>query len=81
MLVTAIVFASLLPSGASPAPASDKEVGSPEIRFSFEHAQLDPATYSLVVREDGSGHYESTPGPVPGPATDGIASAPTSATS
>jgi hypothetical protein len=49
---------------------------SPEIRFSFEHAQLDPATYSLVVKEDGSGHYESTPGPVSGPATDGIASAP-----
>jgi hypothetical protein len=76
MLVTAIVIASLLPSGASRAPASDKEVGSPEIRFSFEHAQLDPAAYTLVIHEDGSGHYRSTPGPSSGPGIDGYGSAP-----
>ena len=83
MLVAAIVLASLLPIGASPAPASDKEApasdkgaGSPEIRFSFEHAQLDPAAYTLVIHEDGSGHYRSTPGPSSGPGIDGYGSAP-----
>jgi hypothetical protein len=76
MLVTALVFASLLPGGASPAPASDKEAGSPEIRFSFEHPQLDPAAYTLVIHGDGSGHYRSTPGPSSGPGIDGYGSAP-----
>src|ERR1700751_1214501 len=76
ILVTAIVFASLLPGSATPAPASDKEAGSPEIRFSFEHPQLDPSAYTLVIHEDGSGHYHSTPGPNSGPGMDGYGSAP-----
>ena len=76
MLVTAFVFALLLPGGGSPASAADKTLGSPEIRFSFEHPQLDPAAYTLVVREDGSGHYRSTPGPNSGPGVDGYGSAP-----
>ena len=74
-----LVFTALVLSLSQAAPSTDSTAAgsaSPEIRFSFEHAQLDPATYSLVVKEDGSGHYESTPGPVSGPATDGIASAP-----
>ena len=76
MLVTAIVLTLLLPGGSLSTPASDKAFGSPEIRFSFEHPQLDPAAYTLVVREDGSGHYRSSPGPSPGPGVDGYGSAP-----
>lgn len=76
MLVSALVFALLLPGGPSAAPASDKAFGSSEIRFSFEHPQLDPAAYTLVVHEDGSGHYRSSPGPNSGPGLDGYGSAP-----
>ena len=76
MFVTAIVFASLLGGSTWVDPASDKEVVSPEIRFSFEHPQLDPSAYTLVVHEDGSGHYRSSPGPSSGGGLDGYGSAP-----
>ena len=76
MFVTAIVFALLLGVSTRIDPASDKEVVSPEIRFSFEHPQLDPSAYTLVVHEDGSGHYRSTPGPNSGAGLDGYGSAP-----
>jgi hypothetical protein len=75
MFLTAIAFAALLPGAASPGPAQDKDLKSPEIRFSFEHPQLDPAAYTLVIHEDGSGHYRSTPGT--GAGLDGYGSAPT----
>lgn len=61
-------------SQAAPPPAATQ--ASPEIRFFFEHAQLDPARYALVIHEDGSGHYQSTPGPVSTSGSDGFASAP-----
>jgi hypothetical protein len=64
------VAALVLMLAQAAAPAS----GSPEIRFSFEHAQLDPSAYTLVIHEDGSGHYQSTPGPASG--SDGFASSP-----
>ena len=77
MFALAAILAIALFQAAPSSPGNvQAAAASPEIRFSFEHAQLDPATYSLVVKEDGSGHYESTPGPVSGPASDGIASAP-----
>jgi hypothetical protein len=76
MFVTAIVFALLLGGSTRVDPASDKEVVSPEIRFSFEHPQLDPSAYTLVVHEDGSGHYRSSPGPNSGSGMDGYGSAP-----
>jgi hypothetical protein len=72
----ATIALALSQAASSPSEDAQPAAGSPQIRFSFEHAQLDPATYTLVVKEDGSGHYESTPGPVSGAGTDGIASAP-----
>ena len=60
----AILAIALFQAAPSSSGSVQPAAASPEIRFSFEHAQLDPATYSLVVKEDGSGHYESTPGPV-----------------
>ena len=76
MLVTAIVLALLLPPGGSSALPAEKDPGSPEIRFSFDHPQLDPSAYTLVIHADGSGHYRSTPGPSSGPGIDGYASSP-----
>lgn len=70
-VTTAIALAL---SQAAPPPAAAS--ASPEIQFSFEHAQLDPAQYTLVIREDGSGHYQSTPGPVSTSGSDGFASTP-----
>ena len=76
MLVTAIVLPLLLSSGAPRGSVSEKDLGSSEIRFSFEHPQLDPSAYTLVVHEDGSGHYRSSPGPNSGPGVDGYGAAP-----
>jgi hypothetical protein len=69
-MMPAVAAALVLVLAQAGPPAS----GSPEIRFSFEHAQLDPSAYTLVIHEDGSGHYQSTPGPASG--GDGIASSP-----
>ena len=74
-----LVFAAIalaLSQATTSTDSTPTDAASPEIRFSFEHAQLDPATYTLVVKEDGSGHYQSTPGPVSGSGGDGIASTP-----
>jgi hypothetical protein len=60
---------------ASPATAQPAPPGA-EIRFSFEHPQLDPASYMLVIREDGSGHYQSTPGTPSGSSIDSVAPGP-----
>src|SRR5271154_6257443 len=70
--VTAALTLALSQAVPPPTAASP----SPEIRFSFEHAQLDPAQYALVTREDGSGNYQSTPGPVSTSGSDGFASTP-----
>jgi len=32
------------------------------VTFRFENPQLQPASYSLEIHEDGSGHYKSVPG-------------------
>jgi hypothetical protein len=59
MIGFALLFTTLL-QAASSAPAVSPS--GAEIKFSFENAQLDPSSYVIVVHEDGSGHYSSTPG-------------------
>ena len=71
MMLAAAVLAVALSQTASSQPAP-----SAQIRFSFEHAQLDPASYTLVINEDGTGHYRSTPGPVSSSGSDGFAATP-----
>jgi hypothetical protein len=75
MLAAAAVFALAL-SQAAPLSSGIAPAHPAEIRFSFEHPQLDPASYTLVIREDGTGHYKSTPGPVSTSSADAVASAP-----
>ena len=45
------------------APATTPAPAAAQITFSFENAQLDPSSYTLTFREDGTGHYRSKPGP------------------
>jgi hypothetical protein len=73
MLAAALVLTLLqaAPQTSPPAAAS-----SAEIRFTFDHPQLDPAHYTLVIHEDGSGHYKSTPGVHTGFYTDSVAPGP-----
>jgi hypothetical protein len=72
MFAATAALALALSQTASPSPTA-----SAQVTFAFEDAQLDPATYTLLIREDGSGHYQSTPGPAPAPnAIDGVAGAP-----
>ncbi len=65
MIPAVLLFSSFLQAAAPPqavtsAPAAASS--GAEIKFSFENAQLDPASYVIVLHEDGSGHYSSTPG-------------------
>jgi hypothetical protein len=67
-----VVFLSLLggdglfgQSMGSGSTAGDESPGDPQVGFRYENAQLQPAKYSLVVHEDGSGHYHSEPGSTP----------------
>lgn len=76
MMLAFTALALLLSQAAPPSDSNGAGSASPEIRFSFEHAQLDPAAYTLVVKEDGSGHYQSTPGPIAASGGDGFAAAP-----
>jgi hypothetical protein len=72
MFAATAALALALSQTASPSPTA-----SAQVTFAFEDAQLDPTTYNLLIREDGSGHYQSTPGPAPAPnAIDGVAGAP-----
>jgi hypothetical protein len=74
MLAAAAVLALAL-SQAAPLSSGLAAAHPAEIHFSFEHPQLDPASYTLIIREDGTGHYKSTPGPSNSSA-DVVASAP-----
>jgi hypothetical protein len=71
MMLAAVLALALSQAAAS---TTAQAVASPaEIRFTFDHPQLDPTHYTLVIREDGSGHYQSTPGVHTGFYTDSIA--------
>ncbi len=39
--------------------------GGAQVAFRYENAQLQPAKYSFVIHEDGSGSYHSEPGATP----------------
>lgn len=43
--------------------------GSPQVTFHYENPQLQPALYTLVVAEDGSGTFHSEPGATTPPDT------------
>jgi hypothetical protein len=76
-MMLAALLALMLVQAVSPSSGSGDGGGSrSQISFVFDHAQLDPAAYTLVIREDGSGHYQSTPGPASGSGSDGIVSTP-----
>jgi hypothetical protein len=52
-------------ANASLAAAADDTAGqaAAQIEFTYENPNLQPAKYVLTIREDGSGHYSSEPGP------------------
>ena len=50
--------------------AASAQDSSPQITYTFENPQLQPASYTILIREDGSGHFRSTAGPSAGPASD-----------
>jgi hypothetical protein len=58
---------SFTPLAASARGAGTQDSGvqgsAAQITYTFEHPGLQPASYILLIREDGSGHYHSTPGP------------------
>ncbi len=64
-LLRRISLAALI-SAAAILPAAAAAQGPPaQIRFRYENPQLQPAKYSLLVIEDGSGHYHSEIGAAP----------------
>ncbi len=54
-LMLAAVLSALFPQLAAQAPA-------PSVTFSFANPALEPAHYTLLIHEDGTGHYHSDPG-------------------
>ena len=68
-LTAALVFAPTLlcttiaAAQADPAVAAGSEKA--QVGFQYENQQLQPAKYSLVIYEDGSGQYHSEPGLTP----------------
>lgn len=54
-LLAAPVFAKARATSVEPSPTD-----SAQIRFSFHDAALEPSTYSLDIRQDGTGRYAAT---------------------
>ena len=69
--ILAIVLIHFLSQSAAPVAAAAPTPA--QVTFSFQNAQLDPSSYTLTFREDGTGHYQSKPGPV---SNEGVAPAP-----
>ncbi len=84
MMLAAAALALALSQTASPYPntAPTSAAITSQIRFSFEHPQLNPGSYILLIREDGSGHYQANPVPAPAPKdAEGLPPAPVTAAS
>jgi hypothetical protein len=54
---------TLLAVAGSQTPAPASSASQATIVFQFENPQLQPASYSIEIREDGSGRYKSNPAP------------------
>ncbi len=52
-------------SAQSAAPAAT-------VTFQYRNAALDPSAYTLAIHEDGTGRYQSKPGPAAGPDSAGL---------
>lgn len=82
MLVRTVIFSLLLPVSAlaaqtaSPATAAPPVSAPAQIVFTFEHPQLQPARYTITLREDGSGRFVSQPGSAPVDISDSVYPAP-----
>ena len=50
---------------AATASVSAAQTRGAQVGFRYENAQLQPAKYSFVIHEDGSGNYHSEPGTTP----------------
>jgi hypothetical protein len=51
--------------GQSAATPDNPHNGRAQVSFRYENAQLQPAKYTFVIYEDGSGSYHSEPGATP----------------
>ncbi len=62
----ATLLGALLYSGAAAqAPSQPPSGTEPQVEFRFENPQLQPASYTLLVHPDGSGHFHAVPGHTP----------------
>lgn len=67
--------AAALMAASQSMPGAVSEGGGATLTFTYENPKLQPATYKMLIRADGSGHYHSEPGsavqtgpgPQPGP--------------
>lgn len=63
--------AALLAGLAAQAAASPAQQGA-TVTFQYTNTALDPSAFTLVAREDGTGHYQSKPGAAVGPEAPGL---------
>ena len=71
----ALVLLGGLASGQAGRPVASSGA---QIKFHFENPKLQPASYTFVVNEDGSGHFQSHPGEGAAPDAEGIEPQPVS---
>ena len=67
-----LLGAALLLGFAGQAGAAPAASQSAAVTFVYSDAALDPSTFTLVTREDGTGHYQSKPGAAAGPDQPGL---------
>lgn len=66
LAVLALSGAELHSQMAAPSASADSASQSlPQVTFSYENQQLQPAKYTLVIDQHGAGQYHSEPGQVP----------------
>lgn len=67
LAATATLALALSQTAATPPDTPRSGSAAAQLRFAFEHPQLDPSSYILLIHEDGSGRYQSGAGAAPGP--------------
>jgi hypothetical protein len=60
-----VAGAICLCGAAARVQAASPQAGGAQVRFSYENKQLQPAKYTFVINESGSGHFHSEPGDPP----------------
>ena len=72
MIVLGMLFGPALLLGWNAQAAAAAGPSAATVTFQYANAGLDPSAYTLVIHEDGTGHYQSKPGAAAPPDSSGL---------